>query len=377
MSVDAPGALDVVEVATPEDLAERAPAWDELAARSGRHGTLNATYPWFASFAEHRLAEFGTSWGCLFAYDADELVGVLPFVHSPHALLRGARPWLRVPGDRHTTGGGMLVTTPAVARALARAALALRPRPVGLRLGGLVPSAHALAAMADEPGALVADEELAGRSIVLDGTWEAFHASLGSNFRRNLRKAGNRLRKQGTLEVETSDDPAALDRYLALESSGWKSDSGGTVAQRPPALAFYRAFCRRLAERGWLQWHFLTLDGVAIAGSLAVRWGRQIVLQRVAYDQAHARTSPGQVLLAAALERWFAEESWKRVDCLTDQPWHATWHMERTPYASLALTAPGLVGNVAGRLPARTRAALKGFGPLRRLVRRMRGEEPR
>lgn len=375
-------ALTFVEATTPEELATHAAAWDALAVAHASHGGLTATYPWFASFAEHRLAEFGRRWGCLFAYEAEALVGVLPFARRPHMLLRGARPWLHVPGDEYTTGGGLLVDgaqaerAQDLARALVHGALALSPRAVGIRFGGLVPDAVARTAISTLPRALVAGEDLAGRSVPLEGTWEDFHAGLGGNLRRNLRKARNRLAKAGALEVESSADPADLDRFLTLESSGWKGADGGAVASRPDALGFYRAFVERLAERGWLQWHFLTLDGEPIAGSLAARWGRQIVLQRVAFDEAHARTSPGQLLLATSLEAWFDEQRFERMDCLTDQPWHATWCMERTPYAALTLTAPGPIGHLAGGLPARARERLKGFGLLRRIVRRVRGEAP-
>ncbi len=375
-------ALTFVETASMDELAPHAAAWDALAVAHARHGGLTATYPWFSSFAEHRLAEFGRSWGCLLAYEEDALVGVLPFARRPHALLRGARPWLHVPGDEYTTGGGLLVEgsdperAQELARALVRGALALAPRAIGIRFGGLVPDAVARTALAPLPGALVAEEDLAGRSVPLDGTWADFHAGLGSNLRRNLRKARNRLAKEGALEVESSANPADLDRFLTLESSGWKGADGGAVANRPDALGFYRAFVERLAERGWLQWHFLTLDGTPIAGSLAACWGRQIVLQRVAFDEAHARTSPGQLLLASSLEAWFDEQRYDRMDCLTDQPWHATWCMERTPYAALTLAAPGPIGQLAGGLPARARERLKGFGLLRRIVRRVRGEAP-
>ena len=352
--------VDLVLASSLEEFAPHAGAWDELAEREARLGLLAATLPWFASFVEHRLAEAGRSWGCLFAYEAERLVGVLPFVRKPHRALGGLKPWLHVPGDVHTTGGDVLLASGAgqaeVLSALLDAALDTRPHPVGLSLGGLMPDAPVLASTGPM---LVAPEDLAGRSIALDGTWAEFHEALGPNLRRNLRKARNRLEREGTLGFERSTQAQDLERFLGLEAAGWKGADGGAVARNPEVLAFYRAFCARLAERG-----------------MAISWGNQIVLQRVAYDEAHARTSPGQVLLAAALEDWFAENRFARMDCLTDQPWHETWHMERTPYRSAIVAAPGIAGALLGRLPARARVGLKGIAPLRRLVRRLRGESP-
>ncbi len=374
--------VTVTHADTLEGLEARAAAWDDLAARASTAGGLTATHAWFAAHVEHRSPP-NRSWGCLFASVGDRLVGVLPYVRRPHALLRGARPWLDVPGDEHASGGGALLDPACAAEALdalLEAAWTRAPRALGVRMAGLVSAAPALGLLRDRAGVVLADEGLAGRHVPVDGSWSDFHAGLGANHRRNLRKATNRLRRTGALAFDVvepgADGDAGLARYLALEAEGWKGRDGGAVDLRPEARAFYASFCRRLAARGRLQWRFLTLDGATVAGLMAVRWGRQIVVQRIAYAESVARLSPGHVLLADALEAWFAEGHATRVDCLTDQPWHATWRMQREIYTVAHVVAPGVLARVAGLWPAQAYVRLRGIDLLRGAVRRLRGEAP-
>jgi hypothetical protein len=50
----------------------------------------------------------------------------------------------------------------------------------------------------------------------------------------------------------------------------------GAIQCSPALTAFYRALARRLADRDWLEWHFLDFDGTPVAAHLAVRFGRSL-----------------------------------------------------------------------------------------------------
>ena len=95
-------------VATTFDaLDAHAAAWDALAERAPQ-GLPMLSHAWVRSVLE-TLLETNESWACVFAHDGDALVGVLPFVVTPHGLLRGLRPRLRVYWESAAPHGDMLV----------------------------------------------------------------------------------------------------------------------------------------------------------------------------------------------------------------------------------------------------------------------------
>ena len=54
-------------------------------------------------------------------------------------------------------------------------------------------------------------------------------------------------------------------------------------------MAFYETLTRRLAQRGWLEWHTMEFDMEPVACHLAVRLGDAVTLPKIGYDETHAR----------------------------------------------------------------------------------------
>lgn len=128
--------------------------------------------------------------------------------------------------------------------------------------------------------------------------------------RRRLRR---KLQTQGdvTFRLSGRDEPAwnDVERFLALEASGWKGEAGSALVSRPGDAAFARVALRRMAERGLCRIARLDLDGQPIAMGVVLQSGRNAAFWKIAHDPDFARYSPGVQLTADLTEALAADPS--------------------------------------------------------------------
>ncbi len=337
--------ITIQVVSTLDALDEHAEAWDRLTMASTEKLPM-LSHAWVSSFLEH-LVPAEKPWWCLFAYDGSELVGVLP-------LMR-ARKWffdrLRGPADgAHTDFAHPLldakVAQPAL-NALVEAAAGLAP---GLRIRWyrVRDGSPVLACLSTlEPRVRVVRPISTWGSLVqTTGGWREFEAGLHRNFARNLRKGGNRAEREHSVAFRfvggvEAQSPALLQQFLAVESSGWKGAAGTAIVCSPQLVAFYETLTRRLAQRGWLEWHTLEIDEKPVAAHLAVRLGDAVSLPKIGYDEEYARYGPGNLLFRELLVRSFDDPTVSEVNCLSDMPWHSNWGMRSVGYAGVMVGPRG------------------------------------
>jgi len=165
-----------------------------------------------------------------------------------------------------------------------------------------------------------------GSFVRVASTFEDFQSRLSDNFLGNLRKARNKLAKLPGVQTEflTGEHATAehFGRFAEVEASGWKGRKGTALGASPALVAFYTALSSRLAQEGWLEWHFLNGDGKTLAGHLGLRFGRSMVLLKIGYDEAYAKCGPGNLLFDHTVRRVFEHGDIDEINCLTDMPWH-------------------------------------------------------
>lgn len=334
------------------------PEWDALLARSGpgepflRHAFLKA---WLDNFApEARLRLF-------VARECGRLVAALPLIDET------ARVWgvpvrrVRAPANVHSCRFDLLCE-PERADAVAAIwshlkasvpfdVLEIQDVPEGGR-------ARALVALAARAGYRTAAwESMRTPHVALEGGFERVSGRLDARFRQNLRRRGRKLADKGTLEVQCYEGGEELERYLeeglALERSGWKGRGCTAIAQDPAARGFYSEWARQAALEGALALYFLRLDGEAVAFQLGVEAGGTYYLPKVAYAEAHAECSPGQLLTEAVLKDLCAR-GLSVFDFLGPQmPWKRDWTSAERVHHWLYAFAPTLRGRLAHALKFR------------------------
>lgn len=369
MTSDASSALRTIVVTTRDALDAHEPAWNALLARSSLPAPL-AGPAWFMAHLDHKLPP-GMPWWCVLAYERDALRGVLPLVADERT-----RSGVRDPGEYFMHDGAPVLEPERereVAEALFSTAYAAIPSARRIAVGGIRPS-PVLDALRSLPRTTVRQEGM-GAVVRIEGRFEDWQRRIGSNMRRNLRKAANRAHRElgrpAAFEFLTGPDAPLelLGEIDRIEREGWKGQEGGALGLRPQTHAFYADVLAGWKRAGFLEWHRLCLGGETAALHLAVRIGCKLTLARICFDEAFGRYSPSGLLLLATVERAFADGGIRRVDCVERQPWQDNWRMEAVPYHDVHAFRPGVLALLAGLGPERLGTALRRSRLLRRLVR--------
>ena len=333
-------------------LDEHAESWDRLAMASSERLPM-LSHAWVSSFLEH--CSGGAPWRCLFAYQDTELIGVLPLIYVPGPFL-GPASWK---ADQHTQVAHPLLASGAAQSALValvQAASGLAPR-LRMRWYRVRVGSPVLSSLAVLESRMRVIRPLSGRGsfVPTTGRYQDFEATLHRNFRRNTGKAARRAARDHSMAFQVfvgaeAQNPEHLARFMRVENSGWKGAAGTAIARSPDLVAFYQTLTRRLAQKGWLEWHTLELDDDLAACHLAVRMGGAMALAKIAYDEGYARYGPGNLLFKELLVRSFDDPAVEEVNCITDMPWHKNWGMPVVGYADVSVSSRGTLPTLSSML---------------------------
>ena len=373
------GLIDVAIARSMSELDSHQAAWNRLSETSPQYAPM-LSYPWIATYLEHRLLP-DESWLCVFVYDGDELVGVLPLIESPRS--RGPMSYrvLRTPHDLHTISVGPLVAAgrshEVIAHLLTSAQRAC-PSHFHIEMQRL-PSSSPLWSPLESPLHRILWQRRyrgVGAYLPVPADFGEFRAGLSRNFRNNLNKAGNKLRKRSDIQFHfmTGADASAaeLPRFAAVEAASWKGNEGTAIQGSPDLMQFYRALTTRLAQAGWLEWHILEAEGTTLAANLAIRLGHVLLLWKLGYDEAHRRLSPGSLLMERLIERAVADDGLDEINLMTDQPWYDNWQMQKRTCYDLTIYPWRALPMVFGYGASRARERMRDSPTAERAIARIK-----
>jgi CelD/BcsL family acetyltransferase involved in cellulose biosynthesis len=216
------------------------------------------------------------------------------------------------------------------------------------------------------------------RSATEDGTLVDLHHEARAALHRRpendyveSHRSGKRRREAKRLRTRLAEElggpprlrdrgasPAAVERFLALEASGWKGRAATALGSDPAHAAFFRAVCE--APTATVQTHILELGlpdrPAAMLFTLVA--GDTAFAVKLAHDERLAHGAPGVQLMTESADWFHAQPTVQRFDSCArpdNAMINALWP-DRRSTASLALTVPGLPG-VVPRAVLRTYAA--------------------
>ncbi|HET6520447.1 MAG TPA: GNAT family N-acetyltransferase [Geminicoccaceae bacterium] len=294
--------LVVSEVLAAGELAALAPEWSALWRRCPTATAFQSPawlIPWWRHFGNDRLLVLTVRAG-------GELVGALPlYVFEEPPAHRKLLP-LGIGISDYMDG----LFDPAWAKPAAGAALAHLPRASRAwdvcELHQLPPGSALLAA--DAPPGL-ADGTVPGEpclAVSLPGDAPELPRGLPHRMAANLRYYGRRALRAGRVRFEraTADTlPALLDDLFRLHAAAWaaRGQPGGVLADGT-LRRFHRDAAPALFAEGIARLHLLRLDGRPIAGCYGFTANGRACAYLTGFDPAHARLSPGSLVLAHAME---------------------------------------------------------------------------
>jgi len=190
--------------------------------------------------------------------------------------------------------------------------------------GGHLVLASQMAEESDSTAALLGflDRERGGRYLIepnrrspyllTEGTFDDYWSSLSKSITGDVRRAENKLRKLGELEIRSLPDAAALEAALPdlaeASSRSWKAEVQRDLGSLPQVVDFLKQF-GRLGEtpRLWEVWE-MRLDGRVIAFQVYLRYGRMVSEIRHDFDVEFSSFSPGKVLQMAVIRDLYGRE---------------------------------------------------------------------
>ncbi len=170
------------------------------------------------------------------------------------------------------------------------------------------PFASALAQATDKAGLRNRSIETYERAVltVPESADDYLAEALSRKKRKEFRRLRSRLSEQGDLEVQQFGKGDDLSRWLtdfyALEGRGWKGRAHSSLSCNPAWCGFFDTAFGELHDAGDVLFWKLTLDGIPIAMTFGARSGRQAWLFKIAYDEDHARSSPGVLIVLDVME---------------------------------------------------------------------------
>ncbi len=331
-------------------------AWVDLAARAAEPNPFHE--PAYVLAAARHL---GHRWPDLLVVEEDgRLLACIPIRRSPS--LRG-RPLLNVSVWRHEYS---LLGTPLVDRDRAGAALKsaidgivrlARPFRIAVFewVGDDGPVGEALERALVGHGLGPLRYRSFSRAVLRRRSDEALPDRLAGRHSRlrQLRRALERECGTDLNTVNRSGDRRAIEQFLSLEASGWKGRAGTAMACRPGHADFFRDLCTELARENRMQLLSLEARGSPIAMQLSVESGEGLFCIKSAYDERHARFSPGAQLELDVIGRFYREGRARWIDSCTD-PGNSLMNRlfpDRRRISTLLVPPPGrLVSIVVGKL---------------------------
>ena len=167
--------------------------------------------------------------------------------------------------------------------------------------------------------------------IDIEGGFDAYWGARGKNLRQNLRKQRSRLAAQGVaVHMRTWTEPAdmagAVERYGALESSGWKGSEGSAVRADNSQGLFYRELLEQSAREGDAVVYEGLFDERTVAMNLCLRRGTTLVVLKTSYDETVPAVSPAFLLHEEMLRSVFEGGAIRRLEYYGRvMEWHTRW----------------------------------------------------
>jgi CelD/BcsL family acetyltransferase involved in cellulose biosynthesis len=167
--------------------------------------------------------------------------------------------------------------------------------------------------------------------IDVQGSFDDYWEARGKNLRQNTRKLRNRLQAEGVplrLEIVSAPDEvdAALAHYGALESAGWKAQSGTAIGAANEQGRFYSAMLKRFCALGRGRIVRYWMGEQVAAMDLCIDNGPLVVILKTAYDETLKQHSPSVLMRQDEFKNWWDEGRYRRIEFYgKTMEWHTRW----------------------------------------------------
>lgn len=334
-----PAGIRLVDVRTLDELAEHAEAWNDLFSKAARLSPL-LSYPWMRAFFKH-LVSPPEQWLCLFAYENDHLIGILPLVSGYAVQAFGFSLRLfKLPYHFAHTSGTDCIARPGQEEVfgLFMDYLSAIPKSIPCLSLKHIPEHYAsIRYLNQHQHRLCFVQKPAGSEafIPLPESGEAYLAGLTGKLRQNLRRADRELQKSPGVRFRFCEISRSAqentDRFLDVESRNWKGEKKTAVKNFAGCAEMFTEAAEGLAAQNRMGFSFIESGGRSIAAHYAMISGRTLYILKMAYDEEFTEASPGNLLMLRVIQAAADSGRFDEINLVSDPPILAKWNVQHRP----------------------------------------------
>jgi len=108
-----------------------------------------------------------------------------------------------------------------------------------------------------------------------------------------------------------------------------------------------RYTARTEPDFNWSVW-FLEFNGQTWAYALILQYKETAFIVKTSYDERYRRFQPGIYINNAAIRELFNKRQVRKIDWLTDLPFHRNWTSMCLPRVGVKLSQKGVIPTIAG-----------------------------
>ncbi|MCC7299788.1 MAG: GNAT family N-acetyltransferase [Verrucomicrobia bacterium] len=334
-----PAGIRLVDVRTIEELDQHAQEWNDLFQKADRL-TPMLSFPWMRAFFKHQVTS-PERWLCLFAYENDRLIGIMPLMSSYAFRALGLSLRLfKLPYHYAHTSGTDCIAAPGQEHVFGLFMDYLNSLPLSIpclslkHLPDHYPSVRYLNAGKHK---LSFVQKSAGTEafIPLPGTAEAYTAGLSGKLRQNLRRAARDLEKLPDVQFRFRENTRSAQnntaRFLEVESRNWKGERETTIRNFPGSAEVFEEAAAGFTAQNLMAFSFLESGDRSIAAHYAMRNGRILYILKMAYDEEFINCSPGNLLMIKVIETVCDSGDFDEINYFSDPPILAKWNVQHRP----------------------------------------------
>jgi CelD/BcsL family acetyltransferase involved in cellulose biosynthesis len=184
---------------------------------------------------------------------------------------------------------------------------------------------------------------------------------INARLRGKLRHIRRELDAQGGIEFRHVDraDRAALDRFYALESAGWKGREGSAIVSRPNTRQFYDEISKSAEQFGYLCMYSLEFNGGLLAAHFGLSYRGRYFSPKLAYNEKLPQYAPGHLIVSEILQDC-ASRGISEYDITgPNDEWKMKWTTQARPKFNYFIFRRGFHGALAHAVRFRVRPAVK------------------
>ena len=332
-----PDNIQIVDIRSIQELEPHADAWADLLLQSTAASPM-LSYPLISAFFETQILPSET-WFCLFAYEGEQLVGILPMIAVKSFNMFGlSLLFLKTPYNNFHTSAVDCLTLRGREDILELFVdyLSFVPRTWTLiRFREMPEHSPSMLYMNRHEKKLKIVKKLSGGEnyIQLPADYEKYHASLSSSFRRQLKRRTRKLEKLEDVRFICREDKRSslenMKRFEDAEDRGWKGLKKSSIKAVVADSRFHAISAERFQNYGWMEWNFFETEEKTIAAHYGIRINRTLYLLKIGYDEEYSFCTPGNLLFNKVIKNACEKGDVDEINCVADCAWHKNWGMKK------------------------------------------------